>query len=215
MGEEGDVHVLEKALAHEIRLGPDQLLRGARPDADRAGQLLALHQLLHGDGRGDIHRLSRVVTFAVPGRPLDEGCVIRDPRLLRGLRDAVDVGSERQHRLAATPGRHERRRDARDPFLHGEAVLAQDVDEVAVRLDLLEAQLAVAEDLIDHLLRERRHRVDAFARFALQPFDPRVGWGRRRGTVLRQRRGGSCGGEQRDGDPSRNRHRVLRRKGRE
>ena len=51
-------------------------------------------------------------------------------------------------------------RDARDPFLHGEAVLLEDVDQVAVGLELLEPQLAVAEDLVDHLLRELAAALD-------------------------------------------------------
>ena len=47
------------------------------------------------------------------------------------------------------------------PSCDAEAVLLQDVDQVAVGLDLLEPQLAVAEDLVDHLLRERLHAVDS------------------------------------------------------
>ena len=59
--------------------------------------------------------------------------------------------------------RHERRRDAGDALLDREAVLLQDVDQVAVGLDLLEAQLAEAEDRVDHLLRERRSCVSTSA----------------------------------------------------
>ena len=99
-------------------------------------------------------RLSGVVPFAVAGRAFDHRLVIRDAGLLRRLRDAVDVGAERDDRLARSPRRHERGRNAGDAFLHGEAVLLQDVDQVAVGLELLEAQLAVAEDLVDHLLGE-------------------------------------------------------------
>ena len=39
------------------------------------------------------------------------------------------------------------------PFLHAEPVRLEDVDQIAVGLDLLEPQLAVAEDLVDHPLR--------------------------------------------------------------
>ena len=42
------------------------------------------------------------------------------------------------------------------------------VDEVLRRLELLEAQLAVAEDLIDHLLREVLELLDLGGRFGLE-----------------------------------------------
>ena len=121
--EEDDVHVLEDARAHEVGLGPEQLLRHARPELERAGEVLALHDLLDRDRGGDVQRHAGVVPFAVTGRALDHRIVIRDARLLRGLGNAVDVGPERDHRLARSPGRHPRRRDARDPALDREAVL--------------------------------------------------------------------------------------------
>ena len=115
--EERDVDILEEPVAHEVRLGADQLFRGARPDADRAGQLLALHDLLHRDRRRDVHGLAGVVAFAVARRAFDHRRVVGDARLLRRLRDAVDVGAQRDHRLARSPRRHERRRNAGDAFL--------------------------------------------------------------------------------------------------
>ena len=182
--EERDVDVLEEALAHEVRLGPDQLLGRARPDADRARQLLALHDLLHRDRGGDVHRLPGVVALAVPGRAFDHRRVVGDAGLLRRLRDAVDVGAERDHRLARSPRRHERGRDAGDPLLHGEAVLLEHIDEVAVRLGLLEAELGEAEDGIDHLLGEDLHRLDVSDRVGLEPLGARIilRRGRRRRT---------------------------------
>ena len=59
-----------------------------------------------------------------------------------------------------------------------------------MRLLLLEAELTVAEDLIDHLLRERRHAVDGARHLALQPIDARIDLRGRRGLrrLLRQRR---------------------------
>ena len=47
--EERDVNVLEYAGADEVRLGADQLLGDAGPHTQRAGEMLALHDLLHGD----------------------------------------------------------------------------------------------------------------------------------------------------------------------
>jgi hypothetical protein len=127
---------------------------------------------------------------AVARRPFDQRVVVRDARLLGGLGNPVDVRPERQHRLPRSPGRHERGRNAGDPLFDGEAVLLQDVDQIAVRLLLLEAELTVAEDLIDHLLRERRHAVDGACHLGLQPIDTRVELHSRRRLrpVLRQRR---------------------------
>ena len=151
------------------------------------GELLALHDLLHRDRRGDVHRLAGVVPLAVAGRPFDQRVVTGDAGLLRRLRDAVDVGPERDDRLARSPRRHERRRDAGDPFLHREAVLLEDVDQVAVGLDLLEPELAVAEDLVDHLLRELRAALDVGDRLLLEGVE--LGIGRSRGGVLGERNG--------------------------
>ena len=58
-----------------------------------------------------------VVPLAVTGRAFDHRIVIRDARLLRRLRNAVDVGAERDHRLARSPRRDERGRNAGDAFL--------------------------------------------------------------------------------------------------
>ena len=67
--EERDVDVLEQSGAHEVRLGADQLFGRAGPDADRAGQLLALHDLLHRERRGDVHRLPELWPSPWPGAP--------------------------------------------------------------------------------------------------------------------------------------------------
>ncbi len=172
--EERDVDVLEEARAHEVGLGADELFGGARPDPNRARQLLALHDLLHGDRRRDVHRLAGVVPFTMAGRALDHRGVIRDAWLLRRLRDAVDVGAQGDHGFARAPRRHERGRDAGDALLDGEPVLLQHVDQVPVRLDLLKTELGEAEDRIDHLLSEVLHRVDVFERVGLETIHPRV-----------------------------------------
>ena len=71
--EQRDVDVLEEPGADEVRLGADQLLGGARPDADRAGQLLALHDLLHRERRGDVERLPELCPSPWPGAPSISG----------------------------------------------------------------------------------------------------------------------------------------------
>src|SRR6185503_435644 len=152
--EQGDVDVLEEAVADVIRLGADEFLGDARPDADGAGNLLALHDLLEHDRGGDVHRLARVVAFAMAGRAFNHRLAVRDARCLRRLRNAVDVRSHRDDRLTVAPRRDEGRRNAGDALFDLEAVLPEHRDEVLRRLELLEAQLAVAEELIDHLLRE-------------------------------------------------------------
>ncbi len=73
--------------------------------------------------------------------------------------------------------------NAGNAFLHREAVLLQHVDQIAVGLDLLEAQLGKAEDGIDHLLGEDAHRLDALERLGLQALRARVIWQRRRGEA--------------------------------
>src|SRR5688572_28083708 len=116
------------------------------------------------------------------GRPGNERRVTRHRRLLRRLRDAVDVRADGNHRLAGTPRRHPRGWDTGHAFLDGEPVVAQDLHEVFRRLDLLKPELAEAEDLIDHLLRELRPAVDVGDGFALEPLEPRGG---HRGPLLR------------------------------
>src|SRR4029453_12164264 len=45
VGEEHGVDVLEHAGAHEVGLGAEELLGDARPEHERAGKLLALHEV--------------------------------------------------------------------------------------------------------------------------------------------------------------------------
>ena len=104
------------------------------------------------------------------------------------------------HRLARSPGRHERRRNAGDAFLDREAVLLQDVDQVAVGLEFLEAELAEAEDGVHHLLGEVLHRVDVGDRVASSaaPRAARPGapaWPRRRGRCGVVARPARCASE--------------------
>ena len=106
-----------------------------------------------------------------PGAPSMIGSAIGHARLLRRLRDAVDVGAERDDRLAAAPGGHPGGRDAGDAALHLEAVLLEHAGEVPRGLDLLHAQLPEAEHRVHHLLRHLRpsrpHRVAASAFWAV------------------------------------------------
>src|SRR5207244_4124350 len=63
-----DIDVAEHAGADEIHLRADQLLGDARPQLQRAGQMLALHDLLHRERGSDVQRNAGVVPFAVTRR---------------------------------------------------------------------------------------------------------------------------------------------------
>ena len=175
--EDDDVGVLEVAVAHVVGLGAEQLFGDARPQLDGARDLLALHDLLEHDRRGDVQRHARVVSLAVSGSALEERIVIRDAGLLRPGRDAVDVGSERDDRLARSPRRHPGRRNSGDPLLDGEPLLTQDVRQVLRRLDFLEPELAEAEHGVHHLLREVVKILDACRAFGLERAEPRFNFG--------------------------------------
>src|SRR6185369_1398312 len=76
--------------------------------------------------------------------------------------------------LARAPLREPSGRNAGVAALDREAVLLEDAGQILRRLDFLESELAEAEDLVDHLLRECRQRVDEAHRFGLEARDALV-----------------------------------------
>ena len=108
----------------------------------------------------DVQRHAGVVPFAVARSALDHRIVLGHAGLLRGLRNVVDIGAERDHRLALAPGRHPRRRNAGDAALDPEAFFLEDAGEVLRRLEFLEPEFAEAEDAVHHHLRLFLHGVD-------------------------------------------------------
>ena len=170
---EDDVDIVEEARLDVVGLGPELLLGDARPDDEGAGQVLALHDLLDREGRGDVEGLARVVPLAVAGGAGDEGIAVRDAGLLRRLGDAVDVGAQRDDRGARAPGGPPRTGDARHPLLDREPVVLEDAGDIALRLELLEAQLAEAEEHVDHLLGEVAAAVDVEDDLGLEFGEPR------------------------------------------
>ena len=105
--------------------------------------------------RGDVDRLPGVVPLAVARRALDHRIVSRRRRASATPAECRRCPS--RARAPACPIPSVAMNAVGMPaiaFLHGEAVLLEDVDQVAVGLDFLEAELAEAEDLVDHLLRE-------------------------------------------------------------
>ena len=115
----------------------------------------------------DIERHAGVVAFAVAGRALDDGLVPGDAGLLRSLRDIVDVRTQRDHRLAFAPGGQPGGRNAGDAALDLEAFLLQNSGEILGGFEFLEAQLAEAEDAVDHHLRLLLHAVDGAGEIGL------------------------------------------------
>src|SRR5678815_2271158 len=97
--------------------------------------------------------------FAVSRRALDDRIVIRDARLLRCPRDAVDIRDECDHRFARTVGRRPRGRNARNTLLDLETVLREDVSYVARSLEFLESEFRITKNLVDHLLRKHLSRI--------------------------------------------------------
>ena len=73
VGIEHDVDVVEQTGADVVRLGAKLLLGDARPDLEGARQPFTLHDLLDREHGGHVERLPRVVSLAVPGRPLING----------------------------------------------------------------------------------------------------------------------------------------------
>ncbi len=189
--EDDDIGVFEVAVADVIGLGGQELFGNPRPELDRALDLLALHDSLQHDGRRDIERHPRVVTLAVAGAAFEKRIVVGHARLLRSRRNAVDVGAQRDDRLARSPRGHPRRRDARNAFFDGEALLPQDVGQVFGGFDLLESELAEAEDGIHHLLCEVLKIVHARRPFALERAEPRFSF--RIDSARRSRGGGRRG----------------------
>ena len=57
---------------------------------------------------------------------------------------------------------------------HRKAVLAEDSGQVLRRLEFLEAQLAKAEDLVDHLLRHHAHALDVGHCVAFETLDASI-----------------------------------------
>ncbi len=100
VGEDHRVDVVEVPLTDEPCLAAQLLFRDARPERDRAGDVLAAHHLLERDRGDDVDRLAGIVAFTVARRVRDEGVVVGDPGLLVGFGDPVDVTAEGDRRPA-------------------------------------------------------------------------------------------------------------------
>ncbi len=179
VGEEVHVDVVEDALPHEVRLGGDLLLGDARPDEERAVDVLPLHDLLHGQGGDDVDGLPGVVPLAVARRHGEDGIAVRHARLLVRLRDPVHVGAQGDDRLtgAVGPAGRPGRRHARHAELDLEALLLQQAGQVTLRLEFLHPQLAEAEEHVDDLLDELRPLLDQLEGLLLEGLQTGIGLG--------------------------------------
>ena len=154
MSVEHDVHILEHTVPNVKRFCPELLLGHPWPQHQRAREVLPLHDFFHRECRRDNECLPRVVSLAVSGCPHDERIAIRHPWFLRCLRNTVDIGPQRDDRLARTPGCHPRTGYAGDTVLYLEPVLLENIGDVSLGLELLEPELGEAEHAVDHLLGE-------------------------------------------------------------
>src|SRR5260370_19601273 len=160
MGKQADIDVLEHAVAYVVRLGADKFLGHSRPQPERAGEMLALHQLLHGDGRDDVEGHPGIMAFAVFRRRFNHRLVPTDTGLLRRLRDVVDIAAEGDYGLAGSPTGYPRGGDAGDAALDCESLFFEDAAEVLGGFKFLEAQFAEAEHAVHHDLRLFLHAVN-------------------------------------------------------
>ena len=180
--EQVHVHTLEDAVPHEEGFRAHLLFGDARPDEEGAWDVLSLHDLLHSQGRRDIHRLSRVMALTVPGSHGEDRLAVPHARLLIGLGNAIDIRSQGDHRAARAPSRRPRAGHSRDPQLDLEAVVLQQPGQVSLGLELLKAEFAERKQLVDNFLYQLRPALDQLERLALQGLEARV-------RVL----GGGCG----------------------
>ncbi len=191
MAEDRRVDILEHAGADETGLAAQQLLGDAGPDHQRPRRVRADHPVLHRQRRDDVHRLPAIVSLAMPRCALDHRLAPRDAGRLAGLRDAVDIAAQRDHRAvgAVRPPRRPPRRQARDVALDREAFLLEQRGQIPFGLMLLETDLRIAEQFVVDDLRQLRARLHAADHLGL-------------GAARRGLRGGGASERQhpRDGD---------------
>src|SRR6185503_3610464 len=85
--EERRIHVPEYAGAHQVRLARQLFLSDPGPEHDRAGNLLAGHDLFRRECRRDVERHAAVVPFPVSRRAGHDPLPGRCPRFLIRLRE--------------------------------------------------------------------------------------------------------------------------------
>jgi hypothetical protein len=178
-----------------MRLGAQRFLGHSGPQQKRPRQLLALHDLFHCERRRQHQRLPGVVPFTMARRAGHEFLACHHPRRLIRGGQPVDVGANRDDRMARSPFRHPGGRHVRVAALNVEALLHEGIGDPALGLDFLKSEFAEAEQTIDQLLREHAARLDVGDDVFLQRVKPRIGrCGRQRaGSRRGWRRGAALG----------------------
>jgi hypothetical protein len=113
--------------------------------------MVFLHLLFQDEHSGDLHGHARIETFAVAGSAFDERIVIGDAGFLRSARDAIFIRDKSDDRFGAAVGSNPCGRDAGNSLFDFETIVFEDRGDVARRLEFLEAEFAVAENLVNTL----------------------------------------------------------------
>ena len=161
VSEEDGVDILEVACANVVGLRAEQLFGNAWPDLEGAGHVVLHHDVFDRQNGEDVERDAGVVAFPMTGSASDDGILVGDAGLLRGLRDAVDVRAKCDDGLAGAPRCHEGGGNAGDAAFDLEAVAFEEVGEILRTVELLVAEFRVAEHGVDHHLGEFGARLDA------------------------------------------------------
>src|SRR5262249_37013526 len=130
-----------------------KLFSDARPQLDGALKMLAFHDLLHRDRGENIQRHPRVVAFAMSGCAFDHRLMPRYRRLLRGLRNIINIRTEGNYGLSLAPRCDKRCRNSGYTALDFETFFFENPGQVFRSFDFLKSELSEAEDAVDHDLR--------------------------------------------------------------
>ena len=156
---DGDVHVVEQAVADHIDLARSALLGGRAIDAQLALDVVGDHPVLDGDGRLDRGGAEQVVAAAMPGR--SAGRLLHRAEGLRQARQGVVFGQHRDDGAIAGPeAGQEGGRFASDPRRDGEARVAQLALQQCGALRLLIAQLGELPDFQRRVIQGRLVSLD-------------------------------------------------------
>ena len=91
-----------------------------------------------------------------------------DPRHLRGARNAVHIGAQRDDRFAAAPAGPPGRRDIGNAVFYGKAIGAEYCPQITLSFELLKTELRKREQAVNDFLNQLCPTVDADEGFSLE-----------------------------------------------
>ncbi len=144
---EGDVDIVEQALADHVELAAHRLLGRGAVEADRAGELARLDQLLDRDGGAEAGGPEEIVTATVT-RGAFLVRLLGRLGLLRDARQRVVLAHDADDRAAAAVAGDEGRRHARHVALDGETLILRVVGQERRRTGLAQSGLGETPDLV-------------------------------------------------------------------